>query len=120
MESNHMANIEVKGYVNKPETKVSSRGEFAKFTLAERQKQQDGTYTKVYYEVVDFSTPTPPEDGSYATVHGFVKFRKYTKDGVERESKDVVARSIEIAPPRAGAAAAPAGGDNYDPFGLDI
>jgi hypothetical protein len=39
-----MAEISVKGYVNRPGTRESVKGTFAVFTLAERQKQKDGTF----------------------------------------------------------------------------
>lgn len=95
-----MANIEVKGYANKPSIRKNDRGTIGKFSLAERQKQSDGTYKRVYYNVSVFDKD-PPADGSFVTVKGYLKVREYEKDGGKRQSLDVVAQEMEVSPPRA-------------------
>lgn len=97
---------DLRGYVNQPATKKGTKGEFSTFTLAAREKNRDGTYYKTYYNVTDFSSPTPPPESSYVTVAGRFKVREYTKkDGTKGQSLDVTADQIDIAPPL------PAGGD---------
>lgn len=94
-----MANIEVKGYANKPSNKTNDRGVIGKFTLAERVKQQDGTYKRAYYNVTVFNREAPA-DGSFVTVKGYMKVREYEKDGQKRQSLDVVAQELDVSPPR--------------------
>ncbi len=116
-----MAEISVKGYVNNPKSRESAKGGFSSFTLAERQKQKDGTFTKVYYDVVDFNSPEPPPESSFATISGWLSVRKYQKkDGGEGTGLNINAQKIEVAPPRDGSSAA--GGSSSappeDPFDL--
>lgn len=91
-----MAEITVKGWVNKPSTGTSAKGPYSKFTLAESQKQKDGTYNKVFYNVADFNSGTPPEDGSKVQLTGYLKMRSYEKDGQTRMSYDIVANTVEL------------------------
>lgn len=98
-----MALIEVKGYVNKPQTKTGSSKSFAVFTLAERQLDRNKQPTKVFYNVADFSTSEPPKESSFVTLKGFLNVRTYEKDGVKHQSLDITAKEIEVAPPRAAA-----------------
>jgi hypothetical protein len=94
-----MAVIELRGYVNRPSTISGPNKKFAKFTLAERQKLKNGEYTKVYYDVADFSTETPPEESAFVTVKGFLNIRKSTgKDGKEYTNLDITAKSVDVAP----------------------
>jgi hypothetical protein len=117
-----MANIEVKGYCNRPQAKESSRGGYSRFTLAERQKQKDGTFTKAYYQVTDFNSATPPDDGAFVTVKGYLKMRDYdAKDGTKKVSLDVVCQELTVSPPlpgRGGSSGgpAPAEGNAPDPW----
>lgn len=107
-----MAFIEVKGYVNKPKTAGSNK-KFAAFTLAERQMDRNKQPYKVYYNVADFSTETPPEESSFVTVKGYLNIREYEKDGVKNKSLDITVKELEVAPPRDGGGSKKAD----DPFG---
>lgn len=93
-----MAEITVKGYVNRPATKGSGK-KFATFTLAERQTDRDKNAFKVFYDVADFSTETPPEESSFVTVRGYLNIRNYEKDGVKRQALNITAKSIDVTPP---------------------
>jgi hypothetical protein len=111
-----MAEIEVKGYVNKPSTKEGSKGKFGVFTLASSQKEKDGTKTKVYYDCVYFAGEAPPES-SFVTVKGWFSVKKYAKkDGGEGTGLSINVQSLEVAPPREGAG--PASAPPKDDFGL--
>lgn len=96
-----MSEITVKGYCNKPQSKSGSKGGFSTFTLAERQKNgkkgEPPNFTKNYFNVTDFNNASPPAESSFVTVTGYLKFRTYTKDGVERVSYDIVANTVEVA-----------------------
>lgn len=118
-----MATIEVRGYFNQPATREGGGGSFQTFSLAEKQKGRKGQPdTKNYYNCTLFSDKANGlvvEDGQYGTVKGYLNFRKYTKDGVERQSVDINVQSIELAEPlapRAGAAPAGPPGVPEDPF----
>ncbi len=109
-----MAEITVKGYVNKPATKESAKGGFSTFTLAERQKRKDGSFEKVYYDVVDFKNATPPPESSFVTVKGWLSIAKVEKNGRQYTNIGINAQELEVAPAREGApapapSAAPAG-----------
>ncbi len=98
-----MASIEARGYVNSPKTIQGGKGPFSVFTLAEKQKQKDGTYTKVYYDVVDFNHAEPPPESSYATVTGWFSVKNYkSKDQTEKQGLAINCQKLEIAPPREG------------------
>lgn len=115
-----MAEIKVRGYVNKPATKESAKGSFAVFTLAESQKQKDGTKKKVYYDCVDFTNPAPAES-AFVTLSGWLTEKDYTKkDGTPGKGWSINVQSIEIAPPRDGAEASTGAGNAApaDPFAL--
>ena len=94
-----MALIEVKGYVNKPETAGNDK-KFAKFTLAERQMDRNKQPYKVFYNVVDFSTSEPPKESSFVTVKGYPNVREYEGAKGKGKSLDITAKEIEVAPPR--------------------
>jgi len=97
-----MADITVKGYVNKPVAKKAASGkEYSQFTLAEQVKDRDGNKSTVYYNVTDFEHKTPPAESSFGTVGGWLKVRSYESQGQKRQSLDIVAKSLDIAPPRA-------------------
>lgn len=92
-----MAEIEVKGYVNKPSTKDGAKGPFGVFTLASSQKEKDGTKTKVYYDCVYFAGIAPPES-AFVTVKGWFNVKKYTKkDGTEGQALAINVQSLEVA-----------------------
>lgn len=95
-----MAVIEVRGYVNKPASKESSAGKkFCTWTLAERQKGRGGATHKVYYSVVDFERPAPPES-SFVTLKGYLNVEKVEKDGKTFTNLNITCTSLDIAPPR--------------------
>lgn len=104
-----MSDISVRGYVNKPATKNGSKGAFSTFTLSEKQKNKPGEEaTKNFFNVTNFESVSPPEESAYVEVTGWLKFRKYvSKEGQERVSYDVVAKSV--APYSGGPGVAPTG-----------
>ena len=113
-----MAEITVKGYVNKPGTRESAKGTFATFTLAERQKQKDGTFEKVYYDCIDFKNEAPPES-SFVTVKGWLNQKRFQrKDGTEGIGHSINVQDLDIAPPREGAPKAAPAAAPEDPFDL--
>lgn len=113
-----MSEITVRGYVNKPNTKSGTKGQFSVFTLAEKQKNRgDEPPTKNYFNVTNFNAPEPPEESAYVEVKGYLKFRKYNKDGVERVSFDVVANEVTAVGSDGGARrAAPAAPAEKEPW----
>lgn len=109
-----MAIIEAKGYVNKPVVREANGKKFATFTLAERQLDRNKQPHKVFYNVTDFKSDTAPEESSFVTVKGYLNVRDYEKDGVKRQSLDISAQSIEVAPPLEGKAPGKAKDDDFD------
>ena len=116
-----MAEITVKGYVNKPASKESAKGGFSTFTLAERQKRKDGTFEKVYYDVIDFNHKEPPAESSFVTVKGWLSIARVEKNGRSFTNIGINAQELEVAPPREGgpsaapgAAPAGAGSEQFD------
>ncbi len=108
-----MANISVRGSVYKPATKESSKGKFSTFNLCEGVKQKDGTYQNFYYQVTNFHSEGAPAEKSRVEVKGWLKLRKYTKDGVEHTSLDIVADDVTSTDqPKASSAAS----DEKDPW----
>ncbi len=106
-----MAEISARGFVNYVKTKDSAKGAFSTFTLAEGQKQKDGTYAKVYYDCVDF-TNGPPEEGSQIDVTGWFSVNEYTgKDGVKKTGLRINVQKLSVHKP------APSASDK-DPFAL--
>ncbi len=112
-----MAEIEVKGYVNKPSTKEGSKGKFGVFTLASSQKEKDGTRSKVFYGCVYFAGEAPP-DSAYVTVKGWFSTKPpyKAKDDTYRNNLCINVQSMEVSPPREGAG--PASAPPKDDFGL--
>jgi hypothetical protein len=88
-----MSKITVKGYVNKPSTKAGSKGSFAVFTVAEQQKNRDGSKTKNYFNVTNFNSPTPPEESAFVEVTGYLNFRTY---GEGKVSYDINAQEVAV------------------------
>jgi hypothetical protein len=110
-----MARIEVKGYANRPAQRQGKNGMFLTFSLNERQKDRNGEYIRIYYDVTDFKNNDVP-DGSFVTVKGFFEPRPYkAKDGTEKTGLRITADAIEVSPPRG-----PAGGDNGSAAGSDF
>lgn len=94
-----MSEITVRGYVNQPKTRESSKGQFATFTLAEQQKQKDGTKKKVYFDCVDFQN-TAPAESAFVTVTGWFTVKEYTKkDGTTGQGLSINVQKLEVAPP---------------------
>ncbi len=71
-----MATIQVRGFVNFGKTKKSPKGEFSTFSLSEGQKQKDGTYKKVFYDVANFRDAKAPADGSKVDVSGYLNMKE--------------------------------------------
>ncbi len=114
-----MADITVKGFVNKGATKEGSKGKFAVFTLTEGIKQKDGSYQNFFYNVTDFTSELPPEDGSRVEIKGWLKPRYYGEQKKLSLDIQVSGQSGEVtlvAPPKAQAAGNEAGGEP-DPWG---
>ncbi len=103
-----MATIECRGYVNKPQSKMTAAGAgFSTFTLAVKQKNKVGgqlVENKAYFSVTDWKSATAPEESAYVTVKGYLNVRDYEKDGQRRQSLDINCQELEVAPPRDGAA----------------
>lgn len=118
-----MAEITVRGYVNKPTNRESAKGTFGTFTLAEAQKQKDGSKKKVFYDCVDFNGNAPP-DSSFVTLTGWFSVKEYDKkDGTKGHGLNINVQKIEVSPPRGDAYegnSAPVTGGKipHDPFGL--
>jgi single-stranded DNA-binding protein len=96
-----MADITVKGYVNKPSTQKVGDRTISKFTVSETYKdKKTGAKTYGWYNVTDWNNPLPPKDGAYVTLTGRLQQRQYEKDGVKRTSIDVNANTVEVMPPK--------------------
>lgn len=80
-----MATVEVRGYVNKPEHKVSGGGkEYNKFTLAVKQKRKDHgneIEEKVYFNCVDFKGGECPAESTYIGIKGYLTVTGWCKNG---------------------------------------
>lgn len=111
-----MADIKVRGFVNKPASRDGSKGKFATFDLAEGVKQKDGTYKSTYYRVTNFHSETPPEDGSRVEVSGWFKANKVERDGKTFMNLDIVAESLTELEGAKTSAPAPATSDAGDEF----
>ncbi len=108
-----MSEITVKGYVNKPKTVNGSKGPFATFTLAESQKQKDGTKKKVYFDAVDFNNAEAPPESSFVTVTGWFSVKEYQKkDGSTGQGLAINVQKLEVAPPRDGTSGGKPGNDS--------
>ena len=100
-----MIDINARGYVSNAESKVSKGGKaYSKFTLGVKQKDKGfngapDTVTWANYEVTNFNSPNPPDNKAYVTLSGYLKVRKYESNGVQRQSLDVIAKELTIAPP---------------------
>ncbi len=106
-----MAELSARGYVNKPEARTSAGGKsYSRFTLSVKQKGRNGNPdTRALFGVTDFENSSPPPDGAYVTVTGYLTVNDTEKNGVKYRNLDVVAKTLEIAPPREGTAPAAAG-----------
>lgn len=106
-----MADIEVRGYANKPQRREGARGGFTTFTLSEKQKERDGTFTRNFYDCMYFGD-APLQDGSYVTVKGWFTTRKYKdKNGNDRMGLSIKIQDegLTLAPPLDGAKSPPPG-----------
>ncbi|MDD5374451.1 hypothetical protein [Acidithiobacillus sp.] len=98
-----MSEITVRGYVNQPKTINGQKGPFATFSLAERQKEKDGTFKKVFFDCVNFNSENPPPESSFVTVNGWLSQKEYTKkDGTKGLGLNINVQKLEVAPPREG------------------
>ncbi len=119
-----MATIEARGYANRSETKTSKGGKvYSTFSLGVKQKEKafgdkPESVTWMNLQVTDFSGQQPPEEKAFVTVKGYLKERKYTKDGQQRTSLEVVATEVVVSPPLDGGSShKPAGSsDEKDPW----
>lgn len=93
-----MAKITVSGYVKFPETKESSKGPYATFSLNEAQKRKDGTKEYVSYKVSAFKLDKAPEEDSYVTVEGYLDVR----DPKGKKWLNITANDVTVAPARDG------------------
>lgn len=90
-----MAQIEVKGFVSKPEVKEGKNGKFSTFTLAYGIKnKKTGKWDNFFFNVTNFHSDTAPEDGSRVEVKGWFKPRYFEKNGVKQLSLDILADDV--------------------------
>lgn len=75
-----MADINVRGYVNKFAVKEGKNGKFRTFTLSEGVKNKEtGKYDNFFYNVTDFTSAEEIENGSRVSItNGWLKLRYYT------------------------------------------
>lgn len=121
-----MATAEFRGYVNRPESKESSRGGFSKFSLGVQQKNkgrngQPDTVTKYYVDCINFKDSTPPQESSFVTVSGYLDINEYESKtgrnaGKTMQGLRLNVQSLDIAPPRDGTATAPPQAPAGNPF----
>ncbi len=95
-----MAEIQARGYVNKPETKMSKGGHaYNKFTLAVKQKRKgpDGVVIeeKIYLNCLDFSGGSCPDESSYTGVKGYLTVSTYDRNGKTGVNLDVTVKEYE-------------------------
>ncbi len=97
-----MATLETRGYVNGPEAKKTPNGkEFSKFRLSCKQKKkakgdQPEKVTYATYWVTDWNNPSPPSEGSYVQVKGYLDVNEVEKDGAKRTYLEVNAQELEV------------------------
>jgi len=85
------------GFVSKPATKTGSNGDFSVFTLAYGVKnKKTDKWDNFFFNVTDFKSPIPPDDGSRVEVNGWFKPRYYEKNGVKHVSLDVQANEVKV------------------------
>ncbi len=87
-----MASIEVKGYTTKAEVKESTKGKYFRCSLSEGQKQRDGSYKKVWYNITSFKSPDGPADGSKVVIKGILSM----KENNGKTYFDILADGIEV------------------------
>lgn len=106
-----MADVTLKGYVNKPQVKTGTGGPYSTYSVSEKvkDKKAEKGFRRVYYNITDFNSSTPPAEGSFVTLTGWFKPREYEVNGQKRTALDVIAQSVEVAPPRDGSAGGNAG-----------
>ncbi len=116
-----MATIEVRGYANKPEVKMSAGGKpRVTFNLGVKQKEKaykdkPEKITWANFQVTQFGATEAPADKAFVTVKGYLNVREFESHGVKRQSLDITATELEVAAPfndaAEPAAAAPASPD---------
>ncbi len=123
-----MASIEVRGYINNYEKKVSGSGtEYSRYKLASQQKRKDKSgqqvVEKVYYSCVDFSGKEPPglHEGShgltaYVGIKGYLTVTGWCKDGKGGANLDVTVKEYEALEQNTPAAKTTAAPPPADPF----
>ncbi len=103
-----MATVEVRGYVNRPEVKVSAAGKSrVTFNLGVKQKEkaykdQPEKITWANFQVTQFGATEAPAEKAFATVKGYLNVREYESNGQKRQSLDITVTELEVAPPFGG------------------
>jgi hypothetical protein len=96
--------LEARGYANQVQVKTSKSGKtYTQFGLGVKQKEKawgdkPESVTWANFNVTDFGGTDVP-DKSFVTVSGYLKVREYVKDGTKRQALDLVAESVDVAPP---------------------
>lgn len=109
-----MATVEVRGYANKPEVKMSAGGKpRVTFNLGVKQKQnayggKPESVTWANFAVTQFGATEAPAEKSFVTVKGYLNVREFEHNGVKRQSLDITATELDVAAPFSDAAELPA------------
>lgn len=109
-----MATVEVRGYANKPEVKMSAAGKpRVTFNLGVKQKEKaykdkPEKITWANFQVTQFGASEAPADKAFVTVKGYLNVREFESNGVKRQSLDITATELEVSPPFNDAAEPPA------------
>ncbi len=109
-----MATVEVRGYANKPEVKMSAGGKpRVTFNLGVKQKEKaygdkPEKITWANFQVTQFGATEAPAEKSFVTVKGYLNVREFEHNGIKRQSLDITATELEVAPPFNDAAEPPA------------
>ncbi len=100
-----MATVEVRGYCNKPEVKMSAAGK-PRVTFSLGVKQKEKAYgdkpekiTWANFQVTKFGDTSAPEEKSFVTVKGYLNVREFESNGVKRQSLDITATELDVAAP---------------------
>ena len=95
-----MADISVRGYVNRPKTDKAGEKQVLRFSVSEAYKdKKTGNKTYGFYNCTIWDPKIELKDGQYVTMTGRLKQRQYEKDGVKRISMDVNVDTILVSPP---------------------
>lgn len=100
-----MATIEARGYVSRPEVKVSAGGK-SRVTFCLGVKQKEKAYkdkpekvTWANFNVTQFGATEAPPEKAFVTVKGYLNVRDYVVEGQKRQSLDVTVTEMEVAAP---------------------